>query len=338
MATTHIRLENGIFSGKDFADPTHVQSNGWDCVIDKNGTVTCNAVREYSDGEHSVRYVIMRNGFAKLTRKLPGKPVETLKKGFILRRGQKLSSGMIGLSGGHIDSRYAYFRDSAFQEFLERFDLTAMSSLDPNQEYLLRSAEYGGGICKSELLTDGGVSKLNSDFGRSEKWAEENPGTCASECNSTYQVTGATWVIVSQTQHEGDHHNHSRILITKEKDLKMIEKMLMANETIATRVKKKEMVDRLYAFNGIEVRCSDDVKTIIAQIIEIAPKITSDFDEEAVEAFMKEFDLTGGYRFMIENQWRYPDYNGKEFFVMIACTNGLYVKGAMLRVASGLLA
>lgn len=219
MATLQLKIENGFFVGSnnvylDELEPTHAIGNGWDCVIKEDGTIECNAVRDYSDGEHSMRYVIMSNGYAKLTLKVSGQKPKVIRKGFVVPRGQKLVSGIIGLAGGYIDNRYAYFRDSSFQEFLDKYGITAVKHEDPNHSYVVRHAEYGGGYCFCNLTTDGTVADVGFDLGRSEEWAEENPGTCASECDYHKEVTGATWVVVEKRQWEGDNKNYSKILYT----------------------------------------------------------------------------------------------------------------------------
>ena len=236
MATLKITIENGFFSNTNrcylhLFEPTHVVANGWDCIIREDGTIICDAVRNYSDGEHSIRYKISPNGYAKLTFKLAGGRVKTLKEGFVLPKGVKLSAGLIGLSGGNIDNRYAYFRDASFQQFLDRFGITAVKQQNPNTLYTVRNAMYGGGRCRSNIQSDGKIVKLDYDLGRTKQWEKENPGTCASEVDITYQVTGATWAILSQTQHEGDRHNHSRILYTLEKNVTVLESELMILQT-----------------------------------------------------------------------------------------------------------
>lgn len=224
MATLQVQIENGYFVGTNgcyvtSVEPTHVIANGWDCVIDEDGTIRCDAIRGYSDGEHCMRYIIQPNGFAKLTLKVPYNKVKTLRKGFVVPKGYKLSDGLLGLAGGYIDERYAYFRDASFQKFLEDHGISAVKHEDPNQTFSIRNARYGGGECYSYLLTDGEVIEEGYSSGRTESWEESCPGTCAYEGNEYLKVTGATWTIHKQTQHEGDNHNCFRILYTLEKDL-----------------------------------------------------------------------------------------------------------------------
>lgn len=224
MATLQVRIENGFFVGTNgcyvsMVEPTHIIANGWDCLIDEDGNIKCDAVRGYSDGEHSMRYVIQPNGFAKLTLKVPYDKVKTLRKGFVVPKGSKLSDGLLGLAGGYIDERYAYFRDGSFQKFLEEHGISAVKHEDPNQTFSIRNARYGGGECYSHLITDGKVEQQGYNLGRTESWEESCPGTCAYEGNEYLKVTGSTWTIHKQTQHEGNSHNCFRILYTLEKDL-----------------------------------------------------------------------------------------------------------------------
>jgi hypothetical protein len=217
-------MENGFFTctnGRYVTEvtPTHVVGNGWDCSIRKDGSVVCDAVRDYSDGVHSMRYEIAKNGFARLTLKVEGQPLQTLRKGFVLPRGAKLTDGVIGLAGGYVDERYAYFRDGGFQKFLDKFGITAVKHEDPNQTFVVRNARYGGGECRSRLRTDGKVDEVSYDSQRTDRWHEECPGTCAYEGEIIYRVTGATYVVHDQVSHEGDSHNCFHILYTLEKNV-----------------------------------------------------------------------------------------------------------------------
>jgi hypothetical protein len=224
MATLKLNLENGFFAGTngvyvDEVTPSHVNANGWDCHIREDGSIVCEATRDYSDGIHSMRYEIARNGFARLTLKVDGQPVRTLRKGFVLPRGAKLTDGVIGLAGGCIDERYAFFRDAAFTKFLAEHGISAVKHEDPNRDYVVRNARYGGGECWSRLRTDGKVEEVSYDSLRTERWHEECHGTCAYEGETTYRVTGATYVIHDQISHEGDSHNCFHILYTLEKNV-----------------------------------------------------------------------------------------------------------------------
>lgn len=207
MATRFLTLKNGfIDTERTFnANPTHAIVNAWDCQVKDDGTVECNYEKEYKDGVHSIRYLITPNGFAKLTIKLPSKPVKVLKKGFVLPKGEKLSDGRIGLSNGMVDERYAYFRQSSFQEYLNANNLTAVRHENPNREYRLPILGKYAGICKTSLMTDG-----------------EKVLVKETENNEYWWVTGASWVRYEVNEDVCDTHNHARILYTLRTDLENI--------------------------------------------------------------------------------------------------------------------
>ncbi len=227
MATMKLYLENGFFvkaEGRYIYEvgPTRAIGNGWTCTINEDGSIECLSEREYSDGWHSVRYTITENGLAKLTLRVPYQPVVTLKKGYVLPRGRKLSDGVIGLAGGYIDERYAYFRDSSFENFLKEHGISAVKHKDPNGLFYIRNARYGGGECESLLLTDGNKADAGYDTGRTNNWQEEFPMTSAYEQDEYVNVSGASWTIHKQTQHERDCHNCFSILYTLEDPMKLV--------------------------------------------------------------------------------------------------------------------
>ena len=213
MATLKLKLENGFFAGSNGVylqslTPTEVSGNGWDCRIHENGMIECICAREYADGVHSIRYAIQPNGFAKLTLRVPGQRDKVLKKGFVLRRGEKLSNGTLGLAGGHVDCRYAYFRNESLTAFMEKYGLTAISREDPNQVFELRHVDDGRGTCRCVLTTDG-----SSEYKGAELFERINGSY------QSYEVTNASWAIVEKRQWEGDNKNYSRILYTLSNDI-----------------------------------------------------------------------------------------------------------------------
>ena len=116
-----------------------------------------------------------RMDLQKLTLKVPYDKVKTLRKGFVVPKGSKLSDGLLGLAGGYIDERYAYFRDGSFQKFLEEHGISAVKHEDPNQTFSIRNARYGGGECYSHLITDGKVEQQGYNLGRTEKLGRKLP-------------------------------------------------------------------------------------------------------------------------------------------------------------------
>ena len=89
----------------------------------------------------------------------------------------------------------------------------------------IRNANYGGGKCESWFWTDGEAIRLGIDSGRTDEWVESNPGTCAYEDDTYFQVKNARFVVIEQRQHERDSHNYSRILYTNEDVYSLEEKL-----------------------------------------------------------------------------------------------------------------
>jgi hypothetical protein len=200
MATATITIKNGkVVSHYDryyvstSEDGKEYRGNGWVVKIkdgrkDRPGRIICHAEREYSGGPA------------------------------VCHREFKLADGTLGLAGGNIYERYAYFRSEDFQKFLADHNISAVKKEDPNTVFCLRNAWYGGGECSMSIRTDGEVEEISYDSGRTDGWVESCPNTSAYEGESNVKVSGATWVIVDKVQHEGDSHNSSHILYTLAKD------------------------------------------------------------------------------------------------------------------------
>jgi hypothetical protein len=247
-----------------------------------------------------MRYVISKNGFARLTLKVDGEPVKTLKKGFVLPRGEKLTDGVIGLSGGYVDGRYAYFRDVVFTKFMDKFGLTAVKYEDPNRIFRVRNARYGGGECRSSLVSDGVVTEIGHDSGSTNEWRDTCPGTCAYEGETSYSIEDATWAIYSQEQHEGDSHNSARILYTQMRNLTDLEDSLMSNAELAQYALKREHERSLKSFEGVKVSSFDDIKKVIDGLFKIEPKMKAEeLNEEKAEEFFRSFKLEDGSYFYV---------------------------------------
>jgi len=329
MATLKVFLENGYFSDTNGVyvtevTPSHVIGNGWDCSIREDGSILCEAIRNYSDGVHSMRYVIARNGFAKLTLKIEGQPIKTLRKGFVLSRGSKLTDGTIGLSGGYVDGRYAFFRDADFCRFLDKFGITAIKNEDPNRIFRVRNARYGGGECHSSLISDGVITEIGYDSGRTEGWRDSNHGTCAYEGETSYSITGAKWAIHSQNQDEGDCHNHSRILYTQVKNVLELENSLMDNDELAQYALKRVQARQLKELDGKKVSSFDDIKKVIDSIVQIAPKmVVEDVNKEKAEEFFRSFDHLEDTEFFYISVWGPMPCNPRtEYEISVRCGDG----------------
>lgn len=341
MATLQINLENGFFAGTNGVyvtevTPSHVVGNGWDIVIREDGSIVCEATRDYSDGKHSMRYEIAKNGFAKLTLKVRNEAVRTIRKGFVLPRGAKLTDGVIGLAGGFVDERYAYFRDGSFQRFLDRFGITAVKHEDPNRLFVVRNARYGGGECTSSLVSDGVVTEIGYDSGRTEAWHEASPGTCAYEGETSYSVKSASWAIHTQRQDERDSRNFSRILYTQVRNVAELEGSLIKNEKIALYVLKKEQAEELDKLEGLKIESTDDIQRVIGQVQRIAPKIKGTIDVDEAEEFLRSFDgIQDDGSFFVEVMGPMIHNYSAEYRISIRRGNGESHGGRELTVAEG---
>lgn len=197
MATFNITIKGnkiGDFCGRYFEhileNGLGIRANGWSVnIVPEKGIITCHSQREYSDGIHAVRKVF------------------------------PLCDCTIGLSGGNVDERYAYQRTENFQQWLKTNGITAVKKENPNKMFRVRNAYHGRGEAEGTILTDGVLTEVEYDLGRTSGWQDEFPNTSAFEAETTYCVTGAKWALVKQRQHEEDCHNNSAILYTLEKDV-----------------------------------------------------------------------------------------------------------------------
>ena len=237
--TEKVTIENGKFvviKGFGYDDAgnyvstktleTSIEENGWTCFVTSTGKIICECKREYSNGLNAVRYVIKPNGFASLIYVDSSGKKEVRKQGFIIpkhRRNLPIS-GMLGLSGGNVTERYAYFRDAEFQAFLDKFGITAIKRENPNRDYTWPAIYCGGGDASSVLWTDGSVQETYKD----DEWfleALKEPGANQNLYHGTtrYTVSGAKWTVMSTAMEYGDRHNTARILYTEVRDVTTLE-------------------------------------------------------------------------------------------------------------------
>ena len=271
MATTNLIIKNGQIvshcdryyvslseNGKEYC------GNGWVVRIkdgrkDRPGRIICHAEREYSDGPA------------------------------VCHREFRLADGTLGLAGGNIYSRYAYFRSEDFQKFLADHNISAVKKEDPNTIFYLRNAWYGGGECSMSIRTDGKMEKLKYDSGRTEDWEESCPGTSAYEGETSIKVSGATWVIVDKVQHERDRHNSSHILYTLAKDATKL--VGIPNERKKDEW-KQEVADLVHSFDG-----SFELAPLEKALMEIFPGLEPKYqDPKREKVNVSSFAYVTGYQ------------------------------------------
>jgi hypothetical protein len=295
MATCFVTVENAYFiECGELVTATHT-FNGWDCEVLSDGTILCQASRVYSDGEHSVRYTIKPNGFGKLTRKLPGKKIETLRKGFVVPKGEKPTDGTIGLSGGNIDSRYAFWRGSELTWFMEYFHLTAVKFQNPDGEYVVHNSRYGGGEAKYTINTDGEVETGDIE---STNWGYTS--SCYKELVHK-KISGASWVLVDNDIREGDYISWTRILYTQERSIGKLWGLLWNNQDVRRYVLVRQQVAELdERLNGRLISSTADVEGAIREALSIVPGFEAKADTEKVEAYMAQFPTEKGKHFFLK--------------------------------------
>lgn len=196
MATAKIEIKggtivnhNGVYFHGSSEDGTEISINGWDVRIE-GGRIICHAERVYSDGPH--RY----------HKEFP------------------LQDGTVGLAGGNIDDRYAYFRGEAFQAFLAKYGITAVKRENPNQEFSGFVNHSGWGDAEFSVVsdgTDGTYFEADEAFERMINRPGNNPNLWSGTAES--RVTGATWALVKTKVDYRDKHNSAAILYTLVKDI-----------------------------------------------------------------------------------------------------------------------
>jgi len=202
MATLRFKIEDGKvvdYDGRYFEsiskDGLKAVGNGWEVTIrpatkKRPGRIIAHCERMYSDG------------------------LATCHREF------RLEDGTLGLAGGNVYDRYAYFRKASFQQFLDEFGITAVKKEDPNQEFVGFAAYSGWGSAYISVKTDGQVESNYEDTPGSRDYFEApgaNPNLYTG--HETYKVSGATWAIVETEEDYRDNHNFSRILYTQERDV-----------------------------------------------------------------------------------------------------------------------
>lgn len=150
--------------------------------LKKTGKIVCKTKEELC----TMRFVIYPNGWAKLTLKENNNPIVVLKKQFI----GNYKNGEIGLAGGNIKQRHAYFKNDEFLEYLNEHNITGIIKCNPNKRYKLIDRNYPSDTIKEQILTDGNVKYIK------ESHLEEENEDGLYDIRLSYTVSNATWVII----------------------------------------------------------------------------------------------------------------------------------------------
>lgn len=222
----------------------------------KEGKVVDYAGR-YFDGISEDGLKAVGNGWVvticPATKRRPGKIIAHCEREYsdgtaTCHREFRLQDGTLGLAGGNVRDRYAYFRKASFQKFLDEFGITAVKREDPNQAFTGFAAYSGRGSAEQNVETDGKVDWHYIDDPGSREYFESpggNPNLYRGE--ETHTITDATWVIVETREHYGDNHNYAKILYTQVKDVTSLAPKLRRRKAVEQR---KAEVEKALDCNG----------------------------------------------------------------------------------------
>ena len=200
MSTTMIRIQDGRIYSLNYSHPFGLSDDGksfsmndWTVTIKDShngrpGRIVCHAEREYADGPA------------------------------ICHREFKLADGIVGLAGGNICDRYAYFRSNEFQDFLNKHGITAVKHEDPNQKFSGFVSWSGRGEATITVESDG---EVDHDF--ESNYSE---GVELATGYSHFTVSGATWAIVTVNNFYGDNRNYARILYSNVRNVTTLDSVL----------------------------------------------------------------------------------------------------------------
>ena len=214
MSTYHVTIEDGKIKTWDFDHPIEIvheypsetSSDGWKSVTHydyppvyldklevsgnwnwpwlieiKHNKIFCTAKAIYSDGLHKIKKVF------------------------------PLQDGTIGLSGGPIDYRYAYFRTREFNEWLREMGLTAVMRLEsPKFSFTGHNAYCGAGSASYYCATDGRCIREAPFW--SASWLDDYDGFSCDDSETTYEFDNCSWVILNTVENYRDNHNSASIL------------------------------------------------------------------------------------------------------------------------------
>lgn len=217
-----ITIKNGIFEKcngvkLEIFSSKFLITNGWECQVQNNGVIKCTAKELCIDGMHSIRYTIYPNGFAKLTLKVPNEPVREMKLGFVVKKGEVFGNGVLGLSDGFIDHRYAFFREENFQKFLRKYGITAVLHEDPNRIFCLKNGESENNSFYMKLWTDGFPISIGTQKELLNSFGKKFQGVV--ECVS---INDAKWTLTRRVIKSGNKEIVSMNLFTLERNIDVL--------------------------------------------------------------------------------------------------------------------
>ncbi len=208
MATTKIDVRNGMFVSNHNGEVTksrEVDINGYHGSVLDNGTIHFERV----SGDRGVSGDIFPDGRFRFDNR------GSIKRGHVTLDENGKVNGTFGLHTS-TGSKYMYFRDAEFQDFLDTRGITAVSRKEPNGIFGGLVADSARGTAEFYIEeTDGKVEKLEHEDFRPESRRDEN----YLHGYDSYRISDATYVVVHSSADYMDKHNSSTILYTMEKDV-----------------------------------------------------------------------------------------------------------------------
>lgn len=125
-----------------------------------------------------------------------------------------LEDGILGLSGGYIPERYAYFRSEAFQKWLNENGLSQIDTktIDQTEGHIIKYNMHDAYCSKGEssyiIITDG---KLVKEEIKSKPWVDHYEGLSQGDSRTDYEFTDCTWMIEYSASYydDGPCNSHS---------------------------------------------------------------------------------------------------------------------------------
>lgn len=205
MATSKLKIEGGkivAFEDRYFQslsdDGKTYQGNSWTVQI-VGKKIICHCRRHYEDGTRDCH------------------------REFYLR------DGLVGLSGGHVANRYAYFRDAHFQERLDKLGITAIKRENPNQEFSGRCEHTRLGSASFRVQTDGRMEVAMTDIGEFVSDLD-NPLEMEWKQHKLVRVTHANWAVVHRHIHTVSENTDAVLLYARQPNATLSTLELLARE------------------------------------------------------------------------------------------------------------
>ncbi len=211
MKIMYLTIRNGAFASVkgEYDEMTRDKAigNGWNCEILGDGKIRC-VTSGFNGGEMcSMTYTIQPDGFARLVyRKESEKIPTTLKKGYVIKKGDSLTGVICLVNADKVSMMKAFFRDEAFQGFLDKYKLDTVRQEAPNQTYVLNFYSSELSTHWDYLYTDGIIIE--------EAYGKEN----LQSGKKRIKVTGARWVVIRRMhiykKEKGQSTTYNSILYT----------------------------------------------------------------------------------------------------------------------------